>query len=212
MCTGGSLCSVRSGSVCARCLWVILCGYNKRLLRVNGGLLAALGDCDGRLWQTVAAAQALRARFEFPTLIVRRRTVGGPLESSRANAVKTREFQVKIGSNRGQNTLIEGRLHGPRHGQIPLPAVRRKSGQAPRPVRQQSTLPPRIGNHHGVVAARPNTKASSSRDADRHLRLAVAARHGHENRVSTMERAHVKRGEETLGLDAAHRDAAAGAR
>ena len=30
----GSLCSLRSGSVCARCLWVIKSGYNKPLLRV----------------------------------------------------------------------------------------------------------------------------------------------------------------------------------
>ncbi len=29
------------GSVGARCLWVILSGYNKTLLRVNGGSLAA---------------------------------------------------------------------------------------------------------------------------------------------------------------------------
>ena len=45
----GSLCSVVSGSVCVVCLWVILSGCNKPLLRVNGGSLAALGDCNCRL-------------------------------------------------------------------------------------------------------------------------------------------------------------------
>ena len=39
----GSLCSVVSGSVCVVCLWVILSGCNKPLLRVNGGSLAAFG-------------------------------------------------------------------------------------------------------------------------------------------------------------------------
>ena len=67
----GSLCSVRSGSVCARCLWVILSGYIEPLLRVNRGSLAALGDCNCRLWQAVAllqfsAAAIVRTRFEFP--------------------------------------------------------------------------------------------------------------------------------------------------
>ncbi len=49
----------------------------------------------------------------------------------------------------------------------------------------QSTLPP-THSENGVVAARPNTKAGSSGDAN-HLRLAVAARHGDENRVTTVE-------------------------
>ena len=65
--------------------------------------------------------------------------------------------------------------------------------------------------NHGVVAASGNAEASRSRDTNQ-LRLSIITRHGHENRVSTMERAHGRRGKETLGLDAAHRDAAAGAR
>ena len=70
----------------------------------------------------------------------------------------------------------------------------------------------RSHSENGVVAARADATPSRARDADGHLRLSIITRHGHENRVSTVERAYGRRREETLGLDAAHRDAAAGAR
>ena len=57
----GSLCSVVSGSVCVVCLWVILSGCNKPLLRVNGGLLAGkialVIAASGRLFAAVRAGQ-----------------------------------------------------------------------------------------------------------------------------------------------------------
>ena len=62
----GSLCSVVSGSVCVVCLWVILSGCNKPLLRVNGGSLAALGDCNCRLNSLLLRCENGGARFEFP--------------------------------------------------------------------------------------------------------------------------------------------------
>ena len=89
----GSLCSVRSGSVCARCLWVILSGYNKPLLRVNVVRwqlwVIVIADC-GRL---LLAARAAGERFEFPTLY---HGVGRwMLRYARRRIVKTRHIQLK---------------------------------------------------------------------------------------------------------------------
>ena len=86
----GSLCSVRSGSVCARCLWVIMSGYNEPLLRVNGGSLAALGDCNYcRLNSLLLRCENGERDLNFrETLIMLFKPVDVPLERSPAKAVK----------------------------------------------------------------------------------------------------------------------------
>ena len=98
----GSLCSVRSGSVCARCLWVILSGYIEPLLRVNRGSLAALGDCNCRLWQAVAllqfsAAAIVRTRFEFPNAYPTASAGGRTPRALAGEARKTRTLSSKQG-------------------------------------------------------------------------------------------------------------------
>ena len=117
------------GSVGARCLWVILSGYNKPLLRVNGGSLAKLRASNCRLWQTVAAAREQGSDLNFRRLIIRRRPVDVPLERSPAKPVKPARSAQNKASALKTNGIhsIQRRLHASRHCQIGLPALRRRS-------------------------------------------------------------------------------------